>query len=294
MLGANYPAEYGRSLGSVLNVVYKSGTNNFQRQRLRVLPRFGVRREQLLREAGRPAARRLPAQPVRRRRRRPDPARPHVLHDLVRGAARAAPVGDDDDRADAGAAPGRLLADLRAERPADSHLRSVHDARQPGRRLHPRPVRRTTSSRSTGWIRSRARSSSTFRCRTSRATPSPARRTTSPPAPPSSNVDNFDAPRRPPALGQGEGVRPLLVPQDVQRAGDVLPRGHRHRRGAGQRAEPRAQRRHRLQPDDVEHDGAERAAGVRAHAVHLRQPGARLQAVEPRACRRRSTTTSIG
>ena len=29
VLGANYPAEYGRSLGSVLNVVYKSGTNNF-------------------------------------------------------------------------------------------------------------------------------------------------------------------------------------------------------------------------------------------------------------------------
>lgn len=29
VLGANYPAEYGRSLGSVLNVVYKSGTNKF-------------------------------------------------------------------------------------------------------------------------------------------------------------------------------------------------------------------------------------------------------------------------
>jgi len=30
VLGANYPAEYGRSLGSVLNVVYKSGTNEFR------------------------------------------------------------------------------------------------------------------------------------------------------------------------------------------------------------------------------------------------------------------------
>lgn len=30
VLGANYPAEYGRSLGSVLNVVYKSGTNSFR------------------------------------------------------------------------------------------------------------------------------------------------------------------------------------------------------------------------------------------------------------------------
>jgi hypothetical protein len=30
VLGANYAAEYGRSLGSVLNVVYKSGTNEFR------------------------------------------------------------------------------------------------------------------------------------------------------------------------------------------------------------------------------------------------------------------------
>ena len=29
VLGANYPAEYGRSLGSIVNVVYKSGTNEF-------------------------------------------------------------------------------------------------------------------------------------------------------------------------------------------------------------------------------------------------------------------------
>lgn len=29
VLGANFPAEYGRTAGSVLNVVYKSGTNNF-------------------------------------------------------------------------------------------------------------------------------------------------------------------------------------------------------------------------------------------------------------------------
>ena len=29
VLGATYPAEFGRSLGSVVNVVYKSGSNNF-------------------------------------------------------------------------------------------------------------------------------------------------------------------------------------------------------------------------------------------------------------------------
>ena len=29
VLGATYPAEFGRSLGSIMNVVYKSGSNNF-------------------------------------------------------------------------------------------------------------------------------------------------------------------------------------------------------------------------------------------------------------------------
>lgn len=27
VMGANYPAEYGRSMGSVMNVIFKSGTN---------------------------------------------------------------------------------------------------------------------------------------------------------------------------------------------------------------------------------------------------------------------------
>ena len=29
VLGSTYPAEYGRSLGSVINVVYKAGSNTF-------------------------------------------------------------------------------------------------------------------------------------------------------------------------------------------------------------------------------------------------------------------------
>ena len=104
VLGANYPAEYGRSLGSVLNVVYKSGTNQFHGSAYEFFRDSALRSEQLLREACGNAARRFPAQPVRRRRGRTDPARPHVLHDVVRGPARAAAVADDDHRADAGAA----------------------------------------------------------------------------------------------------------------------------------------------------------------------------------------------
>ena len=117
------------------------------RQRLRVLPRLGARFEQLFREACRNAARRFPAQPVRRRRRRTDPAGPHLLHDVVRRPARTAAVADDDQRADAGTAAGGLLADLRPERPADSGLRSVLDAREPGGRIHPRSVRGQQDSR---------------------------------------------------------------------------------------------------------------------------------------------------
>ena len=155
------------------------------RQRLRVLPRLVARFEQLLREARGHAARRLPAQPVRRRRRRTDPARPHLLHDVVRRPARAAAVADDDHRADAGAAAGRLLADLRAERPADSHLRSVHDAGEPGGRLHPRSVRGQRDSGRPDRSGGAQRAQLLPAAEPGRATPSPARRTISRPAPPS-------------------------------------------------------------------------------------------------------------
>ena len=43
VLGATFPAEFGRSLGSVVNVAYKSGTQQLPRQRLRVPAGFRVR-----------------------------------------------------------------------------------------------------------------------------------------------------------------------------------------------------------------------------------------------------------
>ncbi len=106
------------------------------------------------------------------------------------------------------------------------------------------------------------------------------------------NVDNIDARVDHQLLREDAVVHSLLVPEDVQLAGDVLPRRHRHRRRPRQRAEPRAQRGHRLQPDDVEHDADERPARLRAHAVPLRQPGARASSRRASACRCRSTRTS--
>ena len=88
--------------------------------------------------------------------------------------------------------------------------------------------------------------------------------------------------RRSPVLREDALVHSLLVPEDLQLAGDLLPRRHRHRRRPRERAEPRPQRGHRLQPDDVEHDTDERPARLRAHAVPVRQPGTGLHAVEPR------------
>ena len=169
VLGANYPAEYGRSLGSVLNVVYKSGTNAVPWERVRVLPRLGLRRQQLLRQAGRNAARRFPAQPVRRRGRRADSPQPDVLHDLVRGTARAAPVAADDHRADVGAAAGGLFADVRAERPADSYLRSVHHAGKSGGPASSATRSPATSFPPAEWIPWRSRCSGISRCRISPA-----------------------------------------------------------------------------------------------------------------------------
>ena len=86
VLGATFPAEFGRSLGSVVNVAYKSGSNKLPRQRLRVPARFGARLEELLPEAARRDAGRFLAAPVRRIRRRPAADRQDVLHGVVRRA----------------------------------------------------------------------------------------------------------------------------------------------------------------------------------------------------------------
>ena len=252
------------------------------RQRLRVPARLRLRLEQLLREAGGAAARRFPAQPVRRRRRRADPARQDLLHGLVRRPARTAAVADHDAPCRRGAASGRLLADLRAERPADSHLRPVLDPRESGGRVHPRSVRRQRHSGepdgSGGAQRPEVlsaaepagqrgdRRAELLRDRHRRAERRQPRR-----------------PRRSPDLGAPEGVHALFLSQDLQRARGLPPCRHRGRGGAGQRTEPGAQRRLRLQPHRLQHDGDECPVRVRAHPVHLRQPGPGLQAVEPRA-----------
>ena len=81
--GGNYSAEFGRSLGSVLNLVYKSGTNAFhgtgyefyRDSQLDSNTYFNKQREH-------PAGRFL-AQPVRRHDRRADRPRSHLLHGVV-------------------------------------------------------------------------------------------------------------------------------------------------------------------------------------------------------------------
>ena len=74
-LTSRYKAEYGRSNGGVMNIVTKSGTNDYQRQLLRAVPRQVDERADRDREARRHRQAGLPPQPVRRQRRRPDRAR---------------------------------------------------------------------------------------------------------------------------------------------------------------------------------------------------------------------------
>ncbi len=51
---STYSAEFGRSLGGVVNLQIKSGTNSYPRQRVRVPPQRRVRRQQLLQQPRRP------------------------------------------------------------------------------------------------------------------------------------------------------------------------------------------------------------------------------------------------
>ncbi len=67
VMGANFAAEYGRSLGSVVNVVYKERYQRVAWRGLRVPPQFPVGCEQLFRKLPRRFPRQFQAQPVRRR-----------------------------------------------------------------------------------------------------------------------------------------------------------------------------------------------------------------------------------
>ena len=77
-------AEYGRSSGAVVNIATRSGTNDYPRRGLRVLPRPVARRAQLL-QRREPAAVALQAEPVRRQPRRPDRQEQDLLLRHLRG-----------------------------------------------------------------------------------------------------------------------------------------------------------------------------------------------------------------
>ena len=149
VLGANYPAEYGRSLGSVLNVVYKSGTNQFhgsayeffRDSALDANNYFAKRAGQPLGDFQRSQFGGVAGGPIRRGR--------TFFMTSFEGLREQRAVADHDDGADAGAASGRFLADPGAERPADSHLRPVLDPRRIRRAAGSSAISSpTTSSRS--------------------------------------------------------------------------------------------------------------------------------------------------
>ena len=112
----------------MLNVVYKSGTNQFHGSAYEFFRDSAFdANNYFAKRAGTPLGDFQRSQfggvaggPIRRGR--------TFFMTSFEGLREQRAVADDDHRADAGAAPGGLLADLRAERPADSHLRSVLDA----------------------------------------------------------------------------------------------------------------------------------------------------------------------
>jgi hypothetical protein len=100
VMGATYPAEFGRSLGSVLNVVFKSGTNQLHGSAVCSSAQLGFRRQRLLPEQSGPPARQLQTQPIRRRRHRADQTRQDLFYGVRMKACARAPLPLDTHCAD--------------------------------------------------------------------------------------------------------------------------------------------------------------------------------------------------
>ena len=282
VLGANYPAEYGRSLGSVLNVVYKSGTNQFHGSGYEFFrdsafdannffakqvgtPLGDFRRSQFGGVAGGPV----------RRNRTFYMGSYEGLREQRQGQQTTTVPTLAQRRGDFSqtlAQTGQLIRIFdpftTRPNPAGGFIRDAFDGNViPANRIDPValqgaelfPVAEPTRQFCD-------RCAELLFDRNAGAQRRQRRRA-----------------HRSPDIRQSENLRPLFVSKNVQRSGHLLSGGHRRRRGTGQRAEPRAQFRHRLQPDDLEHDGHERAYRLRAYVVPLRQPGTWLQAIESRA-----------
>ena len=130
---------------------------------LRMVPRLGPRRAELLRQEGRPAEARLQRQPLRRRRRRADRQKPHVLLRQLRGQPVPGADAGHPQRPDRKDAHRRLLGTARAGI-AVPDLRSRDDAAAPdaGRPVHSRSVPGQHHSGRTGSARSRRTSSASI------------------------------------------------------------------------------------------------------------------------------------
>ena len=96
----SYDAAIGNTMGAVVNLVTKSGTNATRGPGLRMVPRLHAGRSQLLRPGGQSAEAGVRRQPVRRRDRRSNPVQPDVLLRQRRGESVQGPVAEHRDGAD--------------------------------------------------------------------------------------------------------------------------------------------------------------------------------------------------
>ena len=286
MQAQNFSAEFGRSMTSGLNLVYKSGGNNFHGSAFEFLRNSVLDANNFFANQRGVGLRQLQAKSVRRHGQRPDPPEQNFSSwSHIEGLAGAQLLRPPDHRSHGAGARRQLLRNPRHRDATHHHLRSGHHAPEserlaapsaiafPGNIIPAEPVRRRRAQCD----------QATSRQRISPATPARSRNNFYNSGAAAVNTDNCRCPRGPQPVTISSGIfSRFSYRRSFNAPPQLFPGDTWHRRRAGSTTTISDATRSSTTPTrSVRARVVNVRALVRAQPLSVRQPGSGIRSLQP-------------